>query len=391
MKKKTRLLIKDSFLCTVFSGILIAILSLLLINMSFLNPLKKVVKDFSFLDVYYAENFNDSNGINTDIVLINIEHRDRFELAQMIEKVLQGQPKIVGTDIMLVDEKEEFMDSYLSKSLNSDKIVSAYTIFGDSIEYPHPLFDESKYRGFVNLNFDNEQSVVRDFVGVKESFGETHLSFAAQIVKQVLPPSEWESHNYDKVLKGNTTITYHGYYDSFLTFGYDEFMENNNASLLKDKIVIIGYVGDPTGNEHDVEDKKFTPLNKITAGKSIPDMYGPVVHANIINMLLKNDLMYRVPDFWIGMITFLSTFLLIMVFLRLEKKDRISFRTKKQIILFLFTILVTGLALWLFKIGIILRIAPIVAVVLLSASYIRYYKDLISYIKSKRKWKSYIR
>ena len=391
MTKRTRLLIKDAFLCTIFSGILIGILSLLLVNMSFLNPLKKVVKDFSFLDVYYAEKFNDSNGINTDIVLINIEHRDRFELAQMIEKVLQGQPKIVGTDIMLVDEKEEFMDSYLSKSLNSDKIVSGYILDTDTITYNHPIFDKNKYRGFVTLNFENEESVIRDFVGVKESFGETHLSFATQIVKQVLPPSEWEDLNYEKVLKGNTTISYHGYYDSFLTFGYDEFMETNNASLLKDKIVIIGYVGDPTGNIYDVEDKKFTPLNEITAGKSIPDMFGPVVHANIINMLLKNDLMYRVSNFWIGVITFLSTFLLIMAFLRLEKKDKISFRTKKQIILFLFTIIVTGIALWLFKVGVILRIAPIIAVVLLSASYIRYYKDLISYIKSKRKWKSYIR
>ena len=248
-----------------------------------------------------------------------------------------------------------------------------------------------KNRGFVTLNFENEEFVIRDFVGVKESFGETHLSFATQIVKQILPPSEWEDLNYDEVLKGNTTITYHGYYDAFLTFGYDEFMETNNVSLLKDKIVILGYVGDPTGYVKDVQDKKWTPLNKVTSGKSIPDMYGPVVHANIINMLLKNDLMYRVPNFGIGVITFLSTFLLIMAFLRLEKKDKISFRTKKQIILFLFTIIVTGIALWLFKVGVILRIAPIIAVVLLSASYIRYYKDLISYIKSKRKWKSYIR
>ena len=99
MKNKTRLLIIDSFLCTIFSGILIAILSLILVNMSFLNPLKKVIKDFSFLDVYYAENFNDSNGINTDIVLINIEHRDRFELSQMIDK---GSVAIDGVSLTIV-------------------------------------------------------------------------------------------------------------------------------------------------------------------------------------------------------------------------------------------------------------------------------------------------
>jgi CHASE2 domain-containing sensor protein len=37
------------------------------------------------------------------------------------------------------------------------------------------------------------------------------------------------------------------------------------------------------------EDKFYTPLNKKLAGKSNPDMFGVVVHANIISMILRED------------------------------------------------------------------------------------------------------
>ena len=168
-------------------------------------------------------------------------------------------------------------------------------------------------------------------------------------------------------------------------------MESDNKSLLKNKIVILGYIGTPTGNEYDVEDKHFTPLNKITAGKSIPDMFGVVVHANIITMLMKHDLMYRVSNFWIGIISFFSTFFMLMYLMKLEKKGKITYRTIKKIILFTFTILVTGISLWLFKMGVIIKIVPIIGVTLLSISYLMYYKDLIDFIKRKREWKSYIR
>ena len=391
LSKKTKLLIKDSFLCTVFSFILIFILSFLVINISFFNPLKKVVKDFSFLDVYYAENFNTSNEINADIILLNIEHRDRFEISQMIDKVLLSDPKVVGVDIIFKDQKEAFIDSILGESLNNQKIVSSYILEKDKIIKNHPQFLNENTSGFVNLNFDNKESVIRNFVGSKEFKSDTHLSFSAQIVKKIMEPSEWDNYSYDKVLKGNTLISYHGNRNSFLTFSYDEFMESDNKNLLKNKIVILGYIGTPTGNEYDVEDKHFTPLNKITAGKSIPDMFGVVVHANIITMLMKHDLMYRVSNFWIGIISFFSTFFMLMYLMKLEKKGKITYRTIKKIILFTFTILVTGISLWLFKMGVIIKIVPIIGVTLLSISYLMYYKDLIDFIKRKREWKSYIR
>ncbi len=391
LKRNTKLLLKDSLLCTLFAFLIIFVLSFLVINMSFFDPLKKVVKDFSFLDVYYAENFNPTNTINQDIVLINIEHRDRFEIAQLIEEVLKTDPKIVGVDIIFKDKKEGFIDSLLAKALDNDKVITSYIIDKDSLIENDALFLNTENSGFVNLNFENEETVVREFVGITEFQNQEHLSFASKIAHKTLGEKTWEENGYKNKFHGTTPIKYHGDYTSFLNFGYDEFMNSENKSVLQNKIVLLGYIGSPTGNIYDVEDKLFTPLNKITAGKSVPDMFGVVIHANIINMLLKNDLMYRVPNFWIGIFTFICTFFTIMYFLWLGKRKKITESTVKKIVLFSFTVILTGLALWLFKMGIILKVVPIIGITLLGSSYISYYKHLIDYVKTKTSWESYFR
>lgn len=391
MKRTTKLLLKDSLLCTLFAFLIIFVLSFLVINISFFDPFNKVVKDFSFLDVYYAENFNSAQTLNQEIVLINIEHRDRFELTQLLDEVLKADPKVVGVDIVFKDKKEGFIDSLLAKALHNDKVIGSYIIAKDSIISNHSLLLSKENSGFVNLNFKDEETVVREFEGITEFNNQKHLSLAAKITHRVLGEQAWEAYDYEKKIQGDTPIKYIGDYTSFLSFGYDEFMENENKSVLHNKIVLLGYLGNPTGNVYDVEDKLFTPLNKVTAGKSVPDMFGVVIHANIINMLLKNDLMYKVSNFWIGFLSFLCTFFTIMYFLWLEKRAKISVRTIKKIVLFLITIVFTGLSLWLFKMGVILKVVPIIGITLLGSSYTLYYKHLINFIKTKISWESYIR
>ncbi|MDP2686136.1 MAG: CHASE2 domain-containing protein [Aequorivita sp.] len=391
LKRNTKLLLKDSILCTLFAFFIIFVLSFLVINISFFDPLKKVVKDFSFLDVYYAENFNPTHTVNQDIVLINIEHRDRFELAQLLSEVLKADPKVVGVDIIFKDRKEGFIDTLVAKTLHNDKVITSYIIGKDSLINNDSLFLNKKNSGFVNLNFENQESVVREFAGITQFQNQKHLSFASKIAHKVLGKKAWEAYSYDDKFHGTTPIKYTGDYTSFLNFGYEEFMESENKAILRNKIVLLGYLGSPTGNIYDVEDKLFTPLNKITAGKSVPDMFGVVIHANIINMLLKNDLMYRVPNFWIGVFSFICTFFTIMYFLWLGKRKKITESTVKKIVLFLFTVILTGLALWLFKMGIILKVVPIIGITLIGSSYISYYKHLIDYIKTKMPWESYFR
>ena len=58
--------------------------------------------------------------------------------------------------------------------------------------------------------------------------------------------------------------------------------------MIKDKIVIMGYLG-PNLSESDWTDKFFTPLNLNYVGKTYPDMYGVVVHANVVSMILRGE------------------------------------------------------------------------------------------------------
>ena len=389
MKKKTKLLIRDAFLATILSSSLIFLLSITIISISFFNPIQKALTDFNFLDVYYAQEFGDSNTINTDIVLVNVEHKNRFEIAQLIERVLEEEPKVIGVDIIFKDKKEAFSDSILASVLNHQKIVSSYIITDSITIENHPLFN-SNANGFVNFNFDDRSNVIREFVGIRTINGLDELSFSTQVA-QLYIGDTWQNYNYDKMLRNLNPVKYHGNYDKFLTLDFDDFLYNQEKVILKDKIVLFGYIGTPIGNQYDVEDKYFTPVNKITSGKSLPDMHGIVVHANILNMLINKDFFLKVSLFWIGIITILCMYFSSIYFIKTDRKYKITYRTRKNIYLLIFSVFVMVLAFWLFRKGIIIKTFPIIVGTILAGSYYKYFKHLTRFIKSKRKWKSYIK
>lgn len=390
MKKSTKLLIKDSFFATLFSFLLIFLLSFIVINISFFNPLKKAVKDFSFLDVYYAENFKKSKGINKDIILINIEHKDRFELNQLIELVKESQPKVIGLDMIFKEPKISFSDSVLANTIKDSRVVNSYIIKDNEIIKNHSIFENENSEGFVNFNFDNKTSVIRNFKGIIKKKNNLHFSFPTLIAKKYLG-EKFNQYNYQNKLKNTRHINFFGNIDTFMNMTFDDLMFLEDKSILNNKIVLLGYMGSPTGNVYDIEDKHFTPLNKISAGKSNPDMFGVVVHANIINMLINNDFIFRVSNFWIGIITFLCSFLGVLFFIWLGEKKLISFLFIKKFGLFLFTVIFMWLTFWFFKMGILFRSAPIIGVTLLSCSFITYYKYVLKKIQKKFKWNSYIK
>jgi CHASE2 domain-containing sensor protein len=68
----------------------------------------------------------------------------------------------------------------------------------------------------------------------------------------------------------------------------DVLEENFSPSVFEDKIVILGYLGEDL-SDTSWEDKLYTPLNMEYAGRTNPDMYGVVVHANILAMILNGN------------------------------------------------------------------------------------------------------
>ena len=329
----------------------------------------------------------------TRIILFNVEHRDRDILAVLLEKIIEQDPKVIGIDVIFEEKKEAFSDSILSKALKSNKIVNAFNIVDNNIKENHSYFQNGNTEGYVNFNFNivPYNYVIRKFVGVSQELD--YMSFGAQVAKQYLG-DKWDVYDYDKKLKKERIIKYYGDYDKFITLDIDDFLDYENTPFLKDKIVIVGYLGVPVGNEFDIEDKFFTPLNKHLVGKSDKDMYGAVIHANIINMLINDDFIFELPLFWVAILTFISMYFTTMLLIKMDKKYKVSYRTRKHTLLFVFSIVLVGLALLLFKYGLAFEIVPIIIGTLFAGSYVKYYKHLVRYVKKNRKkwkWKTYVK
>ena len=376
--KKYNLLLKDALLSSLFCLFFTYILSLIVLNLSFLNPFKEAFKDFSFSDLYYAEKIQETS-INKDIILINIEKRDRTEIALLLESLLTEKPKVIGVDVIFKDLKDIEGDVNLAKAISNQKIVSAINIEGKTIIKNHPFF-EVKNESFININFDGKNKVIRTYDALYKSDSSFALQLASKFGKKI----------HKKKLKNYRQIKYTGNYNSFIHFGFDEFIMLSNKNIVTNKIVLLGYLGTPLGSVFDVEDKFFTPLNKATAGKSLPDMFGVVVHANILKMFLENDFIYKVSNFWVFLITCFFVFLFMIFQLKLEKKGEIYNRTFKWFVIFLFTATLLYLHLLLYSKNIYLNVFYIIAITAVCSNLFIFYVHFIKFLNTKTKWKSYI-
>lgn len=390
-KKHTKLLLRDGLLSTLLSLFVCYLLSLLFFNTSFFNPLSKALQDFSFLDVYYAERLNQQELTDTEVILVNVEQKTRQELAQALEKVIESKAKAIGFDVILKEFEKTAADTLLAKLLKEDRVVSTYIISDDGGKIQsHAFFGKNLTSGFANFSFNSNTSVVREFTGRYESKQKSEESLSVLLAKKYLSSEEWSTRKMDEKVAKPRVINYQGGLDHYMNLTIDDIRYLENTDLLNDKIVLFGYLGSPSGNRFDIEDKHFTPLNTVTAGKSTPDMYGATIHANSISMLISDNFMYKVPRFWELALLFLFSFMASVYFIWLDTRLKISYRTVRKTVLFVFSILLVWITLILFKRGIVFKSAPIIAVAVFSAGFVKYYKHLVRYINTKRKFKSYL-
>jgi len=91
------------------------------------------------------------------------------------------------------------------------------------------------------------------------------------------------------------------------------------TALLKDRIVLMGYVGESYGDQT-IEGVFYTPFNKVTYGRSLPDMFSIVLHANIVSMILDKDYINEVSEIGEIFIGFLTCLLHVALLLFISKK-----------------------------------------------------------------------
>ena len=382
--RNTKLLWRDSFLCTVLTLVVSGIFLLIFVNLSVLDPFYRAFKDFSFTDIYYSTLINDE-AVFKDVIIVNVKQSDRFTIAQAIEKVQEQYPKVIGLDVVFRDLKNPFVDSILKKTLHKhSNIVTSYFLENDSVISNHNDFKSDKdIEGFINMNLPNQDAVVRDFIGVKDA---ELYSFATQLA---LESGKLKEENLLK-LKDRIPINYKGNQSSFLSFDIDELLELESIPAMQNAIVVFGYLGTPTGNKFDIEDKLFTPLNEKYVGRSTPDMYGVVIHANIVKMLSSNNFVKKAPKVLIYCIAIICCFLTVMFGMRLYRKSSLAYDVLIKFIQLVISIVLVYLALQLLKLNIYVFITPILVLTLFGLEMIDFYVYLVDYLKKRFKWDSYL-
>lgn len=391
VKEPTKRLLKDTIKCMVFSAVILFVMFGVtrLVNFGAFDLYRLAFKEFSFLDTYFAQKMApEQQQINQDIVLVNVKQLNRAQLATLIEKVQEQQPKVIGVDVIFDHKKELSTDKRLWQALQPENVIAAFAIQDRELLKNDASLGVFRHKlGYANFNFDTYNSVIRNFQAQKIFEGFTYHSFGLRVAQRNFGRKkklEWRG-----IERKSIPINYSGGRSHYFSFDAEEVLHAEELPLLKDKIVLLGYLGTPTGNRYDIEDRHFTPLNQEFVGKSAPDTFGIVIHANIIEMLVKDKKLKEAPVWVLVLVGFVLTFIAIAYFIKLNKNRIERYMLVRKLTQLGVTVVFVGVAIWLLSQGIYFKITALIWYAVLSIECIWAYKVLSNYMKNKFGWKSY--
>ncbi len=333
------------------------------ITFDHIDPLSDALRDYESSDIIYNSWTN--NPIDTNITIVNIAQVDRATIGKELEIIGKYKPKVVGIDAFFRAEKGPMQDFPLMMGMSKIEnlvLVSQLSEHLDTadcwnrLNRSNPMFLEYAQTGFANV-ITGEHEHGGDFRTVREFRPDycvadsTELNFTSKIVS-IYNPSAFN----DLMARGNhsETINWHGNIDYYNVMKNkytqldvaDVLEERFDPSVIKDKIVLFGYIGEYVGDTTSYIDKFYTPMNSRQAGRAYPDMYGIVVHANVISMILKRDYVTTVPDWGDYLICLLVTFLNVWLFVFVADRRKRWYDVITKPLQILELVLLVGLVIW---------------------------------------------
>lgn len=292
------------------------------------DPLGQALGDMEMTDIAFSQ-IRDDPALDTNVVIVNIGYLSRADIGRQIMNLNHFNPKVIGLDIIFA------CDGGLRDSINcpqaydtlsnmifasaveqaGERMVLAHKLWQtkklvremgdvaiyDSIEHTDTELRASAHEGFVNLPTDaahqEDLKVCRSLYPRMSVNGQEELAFSvkmAMLYDSVKTKEFLNRNNYSETInyRGNI-VDWHGasnYAGRYAVLDWDQALDTSMfaGGMIKDKIVIMGFLGADL-RDTSWDDKFFTPLNKEYAGKARPDMYGVVVHANAVSMILNED------------------------------------------------------------------------------------------------------
>jgi CHASE2 domain-containing sensor protein len=366
-------------------------LSFIPMNTGFLSPVANALSDFDVYDIVYARLMEDPP-VDTNIVLVNLGNLTRGELAAQIKILNKFRPKVIGIDAFFEAEKDAPTDSALSLALSeygNVVLVSKLTGYNeeksyyDSIGYSIKRFSRHTMDGFANLPDDEKGGfrTIRDFrpfEHVKDSIVPAFSSKIAGIYsREALSLLQKRGSAVEK-------INYKGNYNKFYFIDAAQSLDPEaDFSFLKNKIVLIGYMG-PDFNTKTLEDIFFTPKNERYAGKSFPDMYGIVIHANIISMILSGHYINTMPEWLSILLAVIIGFINVKMLLFIKARYHLWASGLTKLVIFLYSIFNLFISLEvLYYLNYRINLTLALVAVVLSTTVIEFYENWISKIPQK--------
>jgi hypothetical protein len=337
------------------------------------DPISQALQEFELTDIVFSK-LREAPNPDSRIVLVNIGP-SRREIAQQIQIISQYKPKVIGIDsyfnceggyydtlncpqlldtlgnLMLSNAIQEAGNVVLvSKLLQSDSLFALNPghVF-DSLEVSDPIFTQYAHNAYANLptgdrdgtnaaTYQEDVKICKSVIPRMTVNGKEELAFSvklAMLYDSVRTQKFLARGNFEELInfKGNINISdvreKHARAQmtsvsdfNAICFAIDWIpftQQMYDTTIFRDNIVIIGYLGEYFGDAA-WEDKFFTPLNTKVAGRANPDMFGPVIHANVVAMILNEDYVNEIETWMQVAIAIIICFFNVLLFHWMEKR-----------------------------------------------------------------------
>jgi CHASE2 domain-containing sensor protein len=362
---RSRQLYKEAFVASLLVLSVDFLLSFLPWKFELIKPIKQGFNDFNVYDLRYAGADSLISTKDTDITLLEIGN-DRRQIAEEIARVSALHPRVIGVDAMfyqpsavpaddsaLIDAMRAaphlVLASRLAPALPADPTTHPDTLAENAsagpTSHPSPPAGQANppatriQKSFLQSRLPSARDGFFDFVEGPEDI-RRHVKPFEPIDTQRYPslpvryPSlpvrmlqEIDPQAYDTLVKRRNQyemINYAGNLSHYNTVSLKRFLhpqdESDLAGYFRDKIVFIGFFKDELPDV--LEDMHFTPMNPKRGGKSFPDTYGVVIHANVLEMMMKDNYIHELPVGTVYLITFFLIFCINVLYIRRISRHR---------------------------------------------------------------------
>jgi CHASE2 domain-containing sensor protein len=383
---------RDTILVTILVFIVIVVVGMLPLNMSALSPIRLVLSDISFNDLAFSPQNAQNMPMDDRIVIVNIDTMQRQAIADLINRLETFSPAAIGVDVLFLERKDSVIDTYLLQTLKAySNIVASEQLEWQKDETKNKDVPEVKSifinkdlkAGYVNFIAENS-GVIRYYSPFEKGEGYAYSAFSSAVIQTARPKE------YNVLVKRNKEtewINYKRTANQYYIFNGVDILHNvTDTSFFKNKIILVGFYDDDPNH---IEDKHFTPLNTRFVGKSIPDMDGIVINANIISMVLDNEFIHKSPLLVNVLLAVCITWISFAVFLHFYLHRHLSFHIIVPIIQLISAILsiyVSILLLKFLRLNIDFTLSVLAIVIAIEVLY--FYEALALWLHKKYRYKT---